>query len=311
MLIQDLSSMVEAAKDRGPVPAAVVAADDPEVLTSLVEAQQAGIVRGHLVGDCTTIEAIAQREQLDLRGMTLIQESDHARAARCAVAMVRNGEASIVVKGQLKTAEFLAPVLDRDEGLRTRKLLSHVAIFEIPNRGRLLYISDSGVVLYPTWEQKLEIIRGVVDLAHHFGIPTPKVAILGSTERISPSQPVGVEALMLSKMAEQGWVENAIVEGPLSIDVALNPRAAHVKGLRTAMAGTADILIVPSVESGNIMCKAMQYFAGARMAGLIIGARAPIIINSRADDAETRFLSLAMAALWSQCESGAVPIRPL
>ncbi len=229
----------------------------------------------------------------------MVHEPSHSQAARRAVSLVRGGQAAIVVKGLLKTTELLGPVLDRNEGLRARSLLSHVALFEIEGREGLLYISDSGVVLYPTWEQKLEIIRGVVEVAHKFGLPEPRVAILGASDRVSAKTGLGVEALTLSKMAQQGWVKDAIVEGPLPVDVAVNPRAAQIKHISTAMPGTADVLIVPNVEAGNIMAKSLQQFVGARMAGMVTGARAPIIINSRADNAETRLLSLGMAVVWA------------
>jgi phosphate butyryltransferase len=299
MTIRNFSDMMQSARELGPVPVAVAAADDPEVLASLVEGQKEGIISAHLVGDQAAIEGIAAREGYDLAGMAIIHQPSHTLAARQVVSLVREGQAAIVVKGLLKTTELLGPVLDRDEGLRASNLLTHVALFEIEGRDQLLYISDSGVVLYPTWEQKLDIIRNVVDVAHKFGLVQPRVAILGATDRVSAKTGLGVEALTLSKMAKQGWVEDAVVEGPLPVDVAVNPRAAQVKGIETAMPGTADILICSNVESGNIMAKSLQQFVGARMAGMVTGARAPIIINSRADNAETRLLSLAMTVVWA------------
>ena len=299
MMITNFAEMMTSARNFGPVPVAVAAADDPEVLESIVEARKEGVVNGYLVGDQAAIESIAGRKGLDLAGFNIIHEPDHPQAARHVVALVRDGKAAIVVKGQLKTADLLKPVLDNNTGLRDKNLLSHVALFEIAGRSQLLYISDSGVVLYPTLEQKLDIIHNVVDAAHCFGLTLPKVAILGATDRVSLDAPRSVEALLLSQMARQGAVKGAIVEGPLPLDVVINPRAAQIKDIETAMPGTADILIVPGVDAGNIMCKAMQYLAGAQMAGMVVGARAPIIINSRADDARTRFLSLGMAVVWS------------
>jgi len=301
--IRNFDELLQTARRLGPAPVAVAAADDPEVLASLVEAQKEGIITAHLVGDQVAIEAIAAREGFDLTGMFIIHQPSHTQAARRVVALVRAGQASIVVKGLLKTTELLAPVLDRTEGLRDRDLLTHVAIIEITGRNQLLYASDSGVVLYPTWEQKLDIIRSVVALAQRFGVAEPRVAILGATDRVSIKTGLGVEALTLAKMAQQGAVKGAVVEGPLPLDVAVNPRAAQIKGITTAMPGTADILIFPDVEAGNIMCKAMQQIGGARVIGLIAGARAPIIINSRADDAETRLLSMAMAVVWARYTS--------
>ena len=299
MIINSFAEMMERAQTLGPLPVAVAAADDPNVLASLVEARQQGIVTPYLVGDASAIEAIAAREGFDLSDMTIINETDREQTARKVVSFVREGEAAIVVKGRINTAHLLKPVLDRDKGLRDRGLLTHIAVYEAPIRSQLFYVSDSGVVLYPTWEQKLQIIRSVVDMAHRFGVEQPKVAILGANERFDLDMPVGAESLLVARLAQKEWGDRAIVEGPMGLDLALDPQLALKEGIDTAIPGTADILIVPSVEAGNIMCKGIQYFADVRLAGLIVGARVPIIINSRADDVEPRLLSLAMAVIWA------------
>lgn len=299
MMIDSFSAMMERARALGPTPVAVVAADETETLASLVEAQAEGIVTPFLVGNAPAIEALAAREGFDLKGMTLIHEPEYLAAARKTVSLVREGTAAVVVKGQVKTADLLKAVLDRDTGLRDRGLLSHVAVFETAACDRLLYVSDSGVVPQPTWEQKLQIIDGAVDVAHRFGVEQPQVAILGANERVDPAMPVGVESLMVAKLAQERWGDRAIVEGPMALDLALRPDVVLKEGLKMAIPGTADILIVPNVEAGNIMCKGMQYFAGAKLAALIVGARAPILIPSRADDAETRLHCMAMAVVWA------------
>lgn len=297
MRINDFATMVQAARQKGPKRVAVAAAHDPEVLRSLEEARREGIATtGYLVGNAPLIEEIAEREGLSLEGFEIIHEPETIKAARQVVLLAREGHADIVVKGQLKTAELLSTALNREIGLRARKLMTHVGIFEIPGMDRLIYISDSGVVPYPDVYQKLEIIRNAVEIAHRFGLEEPKVAILAATEAVHPKIPASIDALALAKMAEQGWVEGAIVDGPMALDTAISPHSAQIKGVKSPVAGQADILIVPNVEAGNIMAKGIQYFAHARMAGHVVGARVPIIINSRADNAETRFLSLAMAA---------------
>ncbi len=297
--IDSFAVMMEQARSLGPLPVAVAAADETETLASLVEAQAEGIITPVLVGNTPATEAIAAREGFDLSGMTLIHEPDYVAAARKTVALVREGTAAIVVKGQTKTADLLKAVLDRETGLRDRGLLCHVAVFETAVCDRLLYISDSGVVPQPTWEQKLQIIDAAVDVAHRFGVEQPKVAILGANERVDPAMPVGLESLMVARLAQERWGERAIVEGPMALDLALRPDVAAKEGVRSAVAGAADILIVPGVESGNIMCKGMQYFAGAKLAAVIVGARAPVLIPSRADDAETRLHCMAMAVVWA------------
>ncbi|RLC76728.1 MAG: phosphate butyryltransferase [Chloroflexi bacterium] len=296
MFINDFTTMLEAARNKGPKRVAVAAAHDPEVLRSLAEAREAGIIEaGYLVGDARLTEALAKREGLSLDGFELIDEIKTSKAARRVVLLAREGKADIVVKGQLKTAELLSTALNREIGLRERRLMTHVGIFEIPGIERLIYISDSGVVPYPDVYQKLEIIRNAVEVAHRFGLKEPKVAILAATEAVHPKIPASIDALALAKMAEQGWVEGAIVDGPMALDTAISEHSARVKGIKSPVAGRADILIVPNVEAGNIMAKGIQYFAHARMAGHVVGAKVPILINSRADTAETRFLSLAMA----------------
>jgi len=276
---------------------AVAAAADHEVLLSLVEARDLGIATGILVGDWPAIEAIAQQHGLDLREMAFIHEPDPIQAAQRAVALARDGEVDVVAKGQLKTPELLRAVLDRKTGIRGQRLLSHVGIFDIPGFERLIYISDSGVVLEPDIYQKLEIIQNVVEVAHKFGLREPKVAILAATEEVHPKVPASVDALALARMASQGWVEGAIVDGPMALDTAISPASSRIKGISGPVAGQADILIVPNVAGGNIMAKGILYFARARMAGVVVGARVPILINSRADTADTRLLSIAMAVV--------------
>jgi phosphotransacetylase len=202
-----------------------------------------------------------------------------------------------LIGDQAVTDQFLGAALNRTTGIREKKLLTHVGLFEIPGYDRILYLSDSGVVLYPTINQKLTIIQNVVEVAHKFGLKEPRVAILAASEAVHPKMPVSIEALALAKMAEQGWVEGAIVDGPLPLDVAVRPEAARLKGVGGAVAGRADIVIVPGVEAGNNAAKAIQYLAHGKMAGLVVGARVPIIINSRADAPETRLYSTAMAVV--------------
>lgn len=296
MGIEKFDQMVAAAVEAGPVPVAVAAAHDPAVLKAVDRAQREGIVRATLVGDWPAIEAYAAQTGTDLTGMTVIHEADTRLAARQVVLMARNGETGAVVKGQIKTADLLVQVLNREVGIRGHGLLTHVGIFELPGMDRLIYLSDSGVVVYPDVYQKLEIIKNAVAVARLFGLAKPKVAILAASDTVHPKIPASIDALALSKMADQGWVEGALVDGPLGLELAISPRAAVVEESDSPIAGMADILIVPNVEAGNIVAKGLLYFAHARMAGLVVGARVPVVISSRADSAETRYLSLAMAA---------------
>lgn len=308
MKITSFEEMVSVARRIGPVRIAVAGAHDPQVLRAVAQAQREGVVEATLAGDWPAIEAYAAQADVDLTGTTLFHEPDPLRAARHIVDLARTGQADVVVKGQIKTGDLLGVALQRHVGIRGRDLLSHVGIFELPGRDRLIYLSDSGVVVYPDVYQKLEIINNVVKVAHRFGVPEPKVAILAASDTVHPKIPASIDALALSKMAEQGWVEGAVVDGPLGLELAISPRAAQLEESESPIAGRADVLIVPNVEAGNIVAKGLLYFARARMAGLVVGAKVPIIISSRADSAETRYLSLAMAAVlvgatWDQVPS--------
>ena len=300
--ITDLEQLVLAARQVGPARIAVAAAHDAHVLRAVDQAQREGMVQAALVGDRAAIEAKATEAGVDLGSTQIVHENDPRLAARQAVDLARDGKADVVVKGQVKTADLLSVALNRDVGIRGRGLLSHVALFELPGMDRLIYLSDSGVIVYPDVYQKLEIINNVVGVARQLGLDEPKVAILAASETVHPRIPASLDALALSKMAEQGWVEGAVVDGPLGLDLAISPEAARLEESESPIAGLAVILIVPNVEAGNIVAKGLLYFAGARMAGLVVGARVPIIISSRADSTETRYLSLALATVLAKAE---------
>lgn len=295
--ITTFDEMIEEAITAGPKTVAIAAAADTEVLIAAEEVERKGIAHCHLVGDEAGIQTIARREGLTLNDMEITHQPDPVLAAQEGVRLAREGLADVVAKGQLKTEQLLSTALDRQFGIRRNRLLTHVGIFEIPGLDRLIYISDSGVVLYPTIYQKLEIIQNAVEVARLFGIERPRVAILAASETVHPKIASSIDALALSRMAIQGWVDNAFVDGPLSLDAAISPEAARIKNLSGEVAGRADVLIVPSVEAGNTMAKSILYFANGRMAGLVVGAKVPIIINSRADEHITRVLSIAMAVV--------------
>jgi phosphate butyryltransferase len=296
MQVSTLDQLVVCAQALPSSRMAVVAAHDLEVLRSVEEAQKQGIATSVLIGDAQQIEIMAHGNALTLRGAVIEDQPDDSRSALRAMALVRDGQANIVVKGQIKTAQFLRAALDRQLGIRDKTLLSHVGAFQAPGLDRLFYMSDSGVVLYPTTMQKCAIIQNAVDTVRKLGIGEPKVAILSANEQVHPARPTGTEALVLARMAREGWI-SAVVDGPMPLDVALFAGVAQKKTVGGPVAGQAEILIVPSVEAGNIAAKAIQYLGNGEMAGLVVGARVPILINSRADDALTRLRSVAMAAL--------------
>jgi phosphate butyryltransferase len=297
MPLSTLDDLIEAARELPCQHVAVAAAHDLEVLRSIDHAQKQGIITADLIGDAHRIEEIAEKNHLELRGVIIEDQTDNKMAATRAMALVREKKANIVIKGQIKTAIFMRAALDRQHGIRDKTLLSHVGLFQVASLDRLLLMSDSGVVLDPTTKQKLIIIQNAIDVAHKLGIERPRVAILGANAQVHPARPIGVQALLLTRMAQEGWIEEAIIDGPLPLDAALSASAAQAQGIDSPVAGRADIVIVPTVQAGNIAAKAIQYIGHGEMAGLVVGARVPILINSRADDAITRLRSIAMAAL--------------
>ncbi len=297
MKITNFDELIATARQVGPVQVAVAAAHDPEVLKAIDLAQREGMVEATLVGNWPAIEAYMAQTGVNLSQAHIVHEPDTGRAARQVVDLARNDQAEVVVKGQIKTADLLRAALNRHVGIRGPGLVTHVGIYQLPGMDRLIYLSDSGVVVYPDVYQKLDIINNVVAVAHLFGVTEPKVAILAASETVHPKIPASIDALALAKMADQGWVAGAVVDGPLGLELAISPEAAQPGQSKSPIAGKADVLIVPNVEAGNIVAKGLLYFAHARMAGLVVGAKVPIIINSRADSSETRYLSLAMAAV--------------
>ena len=308
--IQKLDDLVAAAQGLGPVSIAVAGAEDREVLLAVRDASAAGIATPCLVGDATRIAGVAESAGVNLDAIhaeIVDVPSDQgwsAEVARQAVALVRQGRAGVLVKGKLDTADLLRAVLDRESGLRAGALLTHVGLFDVPGLDRLLYISDGGVVLNPTLRQKLEITRNAISVAHALGLTLPKVAILAAAEFVTEDMPTTVDAASLTKMADRGQITGALVDGPFGLDNAVSPAAADTKGLRGPVAGRADILIVPSVEAGNLMAKVITFLSGGRMAGIVVGARVPIVITSRADPHEGKLFSIALANILAAEKAG-------
>jgi phosphate butyryltransferase len=291
--------MLEAAAAAGPVPAAIAAAQELQILTAASEAQQRGIVQAILIGDAREIHWLADEHHLDLSGMHLIDQPDALAAADDAMRIVARGDARVAVKGQIQTSQFLHAALRREAGLRTRGLISHVGLFEVPGFDRLLLISDGGVILYPTKEQKIEIVSNAIAVARALGVERPRVALLAAADQVVPQLPVTVEIAEIVALQDRWQAEGALVDGPFMLDTAVSPAIARQRGRNGPVAGYAEVLVGPDVESVNIMAKGITYFAGGRMAGLVAGARAPLVVGSRADPPETRLVCIAAGALFA------------
>ena len=285
-----------------PVPTAVAHPCDRESLKGPVMAAQAGIIEPILVGPEGKIRALAEENAIDLNGIRIVNTLHSHDAAAMAVSLVRSGDAEALMKGSLHTDELMAAVVSRASGLRTNRRISHVFLMDVPTYPRPLLITDAAINIAPTLEEKADIIQNAIDLAHVIGIPEPKVAILSAVETINPKIQSTLDAAALCKMADRGQIKGGLLDGPLAFDNAVSLLAARTKGIKSAVAGYAEILVVPDLESGNMLAKQLEYLANALTAGIVLGTRAPIVLTSRADSAETRTASCVIAALMAHAK---------
>lgn len=277
---------------------AVAVAQDDAVLEAVVEAKKRGIAEAILVGDADKINAIAKDTNIDIAGFQIVDVKDTTEAALTAVKLVHDGEADMYMKGLIDTKGFLKSVLDKEVGLRTGKPLSHVALFEVQGYDRMLFLTDVAFIPYPTLEDKAGIIGNTVEVAHACGIACPKVAPLAAVEVVNPKMPATVEAAELTKMNEEGTITGCIVDGPLSMDLALDPEAARHKGATgRKIVGDADIFLFPDIHAGNITYKTLVHTANMKNGCILTGTKAPVILTSRSDTFETKVNSLAIAAV--------------
>jgi phosphate acetyltransferase len=282
------------------LPATVAAVAHPCDETSLkgaVEAAELGLLMPILVGPQTKIEALAKQFSIDLSKYQIVNSPHSHAAAETAVQLVREGKAEMLMKGSLHTDELMGAVVARDTGLRTERRISHCFIMDVPTLEQPLIITDAAVNIFPTLEDKVHIVQNAIDLAHALGKPQPKVAILSAMETVNPKVPSTIEAAALCKMADRSQITGGILDGPLALDNAINLTAAKIKKIESPVAGQADILVVPDLEAGNMLAKSLSFLADADAAGIVLGARVPIILTSRADSVMTRLASCAVAAL--------------
>lgn len=280
---------------RRPARTAVVHPCDPVSLTGALEAARLGLIEPVLVGPPEKIAAAAAEAGEDLQGIVPVEHSHAAAAEACRLA--RTGAVEAIMKGSLHTDELLEALVDGDTGLRTDRRMSHVFILDVPSYPRPLFISDAAINITPDLATKKDIVQNAIDCALALGVVEPRVAVLAAVETVHPKMPATVDAAALSKMAERGQIVGGLVDGPLAFDNAISPEAAETKDIMSAVAGRADILIAPDIESGNMMAKQLAYLAGAQSAGLVLGARVPIILTSRADGRLSRLASCAAAIL--------------
>jgi phosphotransacetylase len=287
--------LIEVCKNLSPVATAVAYPCEESALTSAIEAAEAGLIKPILVGPVDTIKSIARKLKIDL-GPYEVVEAPHARAAAAkAVELVREGKAEILMKGSLHTDEFLGAIIARETGLRTGRRLSHVFIMDVPTYHKAFMITDAAINIAPALEEKADILQNAIDLAIALGVAQPKVGILSAVETVTSKIPSTLDAAALCKMADRGQIKGALVDGPLAFDNAISKAAAKTKGIASAVAGDVDILLAPDLESGNMLAKQLSFLANADSAGLVLGARVPVVLTSRADSVRARLASAGVA----------------
>ena len=272
---------------------------DASSLRGALEAAEAGLIAPVLVGPRRKIEAAAQAAGLSLDGREIVDAPHSHAAAERAVALVRAGRGTLLMKGSLHSDELLAAVTARDTGLRTERRISHVYVMELPDRPAVLFVTDGAVNIFPDLDAKRDIVQNAIDLWRAIGLGAPRVAILSAVETVTTRLPSTIEAAALCKMADRGQISGGLLEGPLAFDNAIDPEAARIKGVGGPVAGRAQILVAPDLEAGNMLAKNLTYMAHAEAAGVVMGARAPIVLTSRADSVRARLVSCAVAALFA------------
>jgi phosphate acetyltransferase len=300
--------LITAAKKLQPIATAVAHPCDETSLKGALEAGEAGLIRPILIGPKGKIESVAKEFSLKLARIEIVDVPHSQAAAEKAVELVRTGNAELLMKGSLHTDELLAEVVKRETGIRTGRRISHVFVMDVPGHPHTLFISDAAVNIAPDLMAKRDIIQNAIDLYAGLGLGTPKVAILSAVETVTTSIPSTIEAAALCKMADRGQITGGELDGPLAFDNAISPEAARIKGIKSPVAGQAQILVVPDLEAGNMLAKNLTFLSHADAAGIVLGARVPIILTSRADNVRTRMASCAVAVLlrYSQLKQ---PIR--
>ena len=288
------------------IPMAVAHPVDAESLRGALLARDEGLIQPFLVGPEDKIRALAEKEELDLEGSRIVNVPHFRAAAETAVGLARAKKVEALMKGALHTDELMVEVVDRD-GLRTGRRISHVFLMDVPTYPRLLMITDAAVNVEPTLEDKIHIVQNAIDLAHVLKIPEPKVALLAAVETVNPKMRATIDAAALCKMADRRQITGGVLDGPLAFDNAVSMVAARTKGIKSAVAGQADILVVPEIESGNMLAKQLEYLADAVAAGIVLGAQVPIVLTSRADTAETRVASTAIAVVMAHATRATKP----
>lgn len=303
------AALIQACQGLPPLRTAVAHPCDESALRGALEARAAGLIEPVLVGPEARVRALAARFGLALDGVELIDQPHSHAAAERAVRLVREGAAQALMKGSLHTDELMAEVVDPQRGLRTGRRISHVFVMDVPSYPKPLYLTDAAVNIAPTLEDKADLVRNAIELARALGVSCPKVAILSAVETVSSKLRSTLDAAALCKMAERGQIEGALLDGPLALDSAIDRSAARIKHLSSPVAGDADILLAPDLEAGNLLAKELSFLAHADAAGIVLGARVPVMLTSRADHLRARIASAAIALRYVHGRSATPAVR--
>jgi phosphate butyryltransferase len=297
-MITSLKQIVAEVKGKGRKRLAVACGEDPHTIEAVGRAVSEGLVTAVLTGSRSKIEKVAADNKVDFTSFEILDEPDQAKALLLAVDRVRNGQADFLMKGLLDSSLYIRGIIDKERGLLPAgRLLSHVTAIQVPSWKKLFICSDVAVIPYPDLEAKIQMLNYCIEAARKLGIDKPKVAILAAVEKVNLKMPVTTDAAILCKMAERGQIKGAILDGPLAFDVAVSAESALLKGVRSEVAGDADVLLFPNIEAANIFFKTCTYLAGGEVAALVAGASCPCVLTSRADSEDSKFYSIAFGAL--------------
>ena len=309
-MVRSFNELVERAQQLGPARVVVIEAHNPEVLESLKDAEPMGLAEPVLVGDPAKIERVAREVGYRVRPETLLPAADEDESLRLSIDLVRDGKADFLMKGKVTTAKMIRGALDKERGLRTGRLLSQVALFQVAHIPRLLILTDAAINIAPTLEQKVDICRNAIEVAHALGIEEPKVALLAALEFVNPAMPATIDAAALTLMNRRGQITGAYLEGPLAMDVPFSRFAAERKNIQSPLVEAVDILVAPDIEAANILGRAATYLAGAETGGLVMGTKTPLVLLSRAEPPQTKINSIALALLVMNHQAQSVTAEP-
>ncbi len=297
-MIKRLNEMLDVIRGREKKRLVVAAGEDPHTIEAVARAHKEGIVDVTLVGNPEKIAEVAKEHNVDTSQFEIVEEKDPKKAAKVAVRLIREGKGDALMKGLVDTATYMRAILNKEEGLlKEKKVLSHVTVVEFPLHHKLLIVSDVAVIIHPTLEQKIEMIKYTIEVANALGIENPKIAIISAVEKVNPKMPSTIDAALLKVMGERGQIKGAIIDGPLALDIAVSKECLDIKGLKSPVDGDADILIFPDIVTGNVFFKTATQLAGGKIAAVVTGTDVPCVLTSRADDEDSKFYSIALAAL--------------